>query len=108
MRVALGAFACAGITAHIGGDITAAVEKAAFHYASRLKADRPPIGLPRFADGPGPEGPEQVIELELASEVEDLLAAEARRQGVAVEQLVAHAVLVYLAELDFLEAPPGS
>jgi hypothetical protein len=107
MRIALGAVACSGIRAHMGGDIQAAVEQAVLHYTGRLRAGRPPIGLPRFADDGATPIPEVVLDLTLPPEVGELLEREAQRQGVAVERLVAHSVLIYLAELDFLEAPPS-
>ena len=107
MRVALGAFACAGIRAHMGGNVPAAVEKAVFHYTSKLKAGRAPIEVPRFDNGLGTKDPELVLNLELAPEIEELLVREAARQGASLEDLVAHAVLLYLAELDFLDAPPA-
>lgn len=109
MRVALGAFACAGIRTHMSSDIPAAVERAVFHYTGKLKAGRPQVEFPHFDDDEGTSrDPEVVIDLALAPEVEVLLEREAKRQDVAVEQLVAHAVLIYLAELDFLEAPPSA
>jgi hypothetical protein len=108
MRVALGAFACAGIRTHMGGNATvsAAVEKAVFHYTSRLKAGRSLIDVPSL-EGLGTKDPELLLDLEVVPEIEELLEREADRQGVSVEDLVAHAVLLYLAELDFLEAQPG-
>ena len=108
MRVALGKFACAGIRAHLGGDFEAAAQKAVFHYARKLRSGRPPIGLPRFFGYRAPGDPEVVLDLVVDAEIEDLLEREAKRQGASVDQLVAHAVLIYLAELDFLGAPAAA
>jgi len=105
MRIALGTFACAAIRTHLGGDFQAAAQKAVFHYARRLRSGRPPIGLPRFHGYRTPQDPEVVFDLVVDAEVQGLLEREARRQGATVGQLVAHSVLVYLAELDFLGAP---
>lgn len=104
MRVPLGAMACAGIRAHLGGDMTAAAEKSVYHYASRLAAGRPPAEVPRFAASEPLPDPVVVVDLALAPDLEELMEREAERQGVPLERLTAHAVLVYLAELDFLES----
>jgi len=105
MRVPLGAMACAGVRAHLGGDMAAAAEKSVFHYASRLAAGRRPAQIPGFlTDEPLPD-PVLVVEVALAPDLEELMEREAERQGVSLERLAAHAVLVYLAELDFLNAP---
>jgi hypothetical protein len=108
MRVTLGAFACAGIRAHMGGNFTAGVETAVLHYTGKLNARRPPIDLPRLENGSEQPPPELVLDVTFAPEVEELLKEEAMRQDASVEDLVSHAVLLYLAQLDFLGAPPTS
>jgi hypothetical protein len=105
MKVELGPLACAGINRHLGGDARSAVEKAVFLYASRLKAGRPVPELPRFLNGTVTSEPQLVLDLDFDAETEEQLLFEAANQGGSVEQLVSHAVLIYLAELDFLEAP---
>jgi hypothetical protein len=95
MKVSLGEFACAGIRAQMGG------------YTGKIKAGRPPIEMPRFNSDSEKRAPELVLDVRFAPEVEELLKQEASRQEAPVEELVEHAVLVYLAQLDFLGAPPS-
>jgi hypothetical protein len=103
VRIKLGRIACSGIEAHAGGDIEAAAKAALLHYTHALKSSRPPIGLPRLC--PNQEGTQNVHVLTLDSECEGLLAREAARQKTSVSQIVVHALLIYLAELDSLAAP---
>lgn len=105
MKVTLGHFACAGIETHLGEDIPAGVRKALFHYAAKLKAGRRPVSFPRFLAAVEPEQAELAFELEVDPETEALLDREALRQETTTSRLVAHTVLVYLAELEFLRAP---
>jgi len=102
--VKLGKLACRGLEGHFGGDVTVGARKALLHYAYKLKAGRRPLEVPRFMrdqTGPGTE-----FELTLDRETEALLEQEARRQRTTTSRLAAHAVLVYLAELDFLGVVP--
>ncbi len=106
MRVTLGTFACSGIEAHLGGDVPAGVRKALFHYVGKLKAGRRPTPFPRFLTERAPQEPEMAFDLTIDAETEALLEREALRQRTTISQLVAHTVLVYLAELEFLGAAP--
>lgn len=109
MMIALGKFACSGIEAHLGADIPAGVRKALFHYVGKLKAGRRPVGFPRFMAEQAPPEEQLAFELAIDAETEAMLEREALRQGTTASQLVAHSVMVYLAELDFLStAPAGS
>ncbi len=108
MRVALGQFACSGIETHLGEDIPAGVRKALFHYAGKLKTGRRPVAFPRFLADRAPQEAQVVFELTVDADTEAMLECEAQRQRTTTSQLVAHAVLVYLAELEFLGAStPG-
>jgi len=102
MRVALGKFACTGIETHIGDDIPAGVRKALFHYAAKLKAGRSPIEVPRFL--PDRDLSDAAVDFELIvdAETEAMLEREAQRQQTTTTRLVAHTVLTYLAEIEFL------
>ncbi len=105
MKVTLGTFARSGIEAELGADLAVTVHAALCHYTGKLQAGRPPIAAPRF-DGSGLQrSGEEVLELSVDPEVEALLEREAARQGIDLDALAAHSVLVYLAELDFLRAP---
>lgn len=101
MRVPLGKIACTGIGARTGSDLPAGVNSAISHYMRRLESGSAPIGIPRFARAP--EAAEVAVDLTLDAETRAPLEREARRQGATVDRLAAHAVLVYLADLD--EAP---
>ncbi len=108
VKVALGKFACSGIESQLGDDIPAGVRAALFYYAGKLEAGRRLAPFPRFLDDRG--APEVGLSFDLAvdAETESLLEREAVRQRTTLNQLVAHTVMVYLAELDFLGAatPP--
>lgn len=108
MRVALGQFACTGIETHLGGDIPAGVRKALFHYAGKLKTGRRPVAFPSFLADQAPQEVQVDFELTVDAETEAMLEREAERQQTTMSQLVAHTVLVYLAELEFLGASPRS
>jgi hypothetical protein len=104
VRVELGKLACHGLDGHFDGDVAAGARKALLHYAYKLKAGRKPIAAPRFLRSqPAVYG---TFELTLDRETETLLAQEAHLQRTTTSRLAAHAVLVYLAELDFLGVVP--
>jgi len=104
VSVELGKLACQGLEGHFGGDVTAGVRKALLHYTYKLKVGRRPVAAPRFLDSdPVVHGK---FELTLDRETEALLVQEAERQRTTASRLAAHAVLVYLAELDFLGVVP--
>jgi len=104
INVQLGKIACAGLEVHFGGDIPAGARQALVHYAYKLRVGRPPVAPPRFDVDPSP--PRATFDLTLDRETETALADEALRHEVTVSQLAAHAVLVYLAELEFLGVVP--
>lgn len=108
MRIALGTFARLGIEARFGADVEAVVEAALRHYARRSRSQRAPISVPPFRR---PDlGIETDLELELSpgEEIETALEAEAAEQGVPLPLLCAHAVLVYLADIDATGAAASS
>lgn len=108
VNVKLGELACRGLESHFGPDIPTGARKALVHYAYKLRVGRRPVAPPRFLGDPPP--PEAVFDLTLDRETEAILAQEALKQNVSVTRLAAHAVFVYLAELEFLgvrsPAPP--
>ncbi|HEY4779168.1 MAG TPA: hypothetical protein VIH47_06220 [Solirubrobacterales bacterium] len=106
MRVALGKFACSGIETQLGDDIAAGTRTALFHYARKLKAGRRPIVPPRFLADQRPQEPQAAFDLTVDPETEAVLEQEALRQRMTLSQLVAHTVMVYLAELEFLGVAP--
>lgn len=104
VNVELGKLACTGLEGHFGADLSAGARKALLHYAYKLKAGRKPIAAPRFLQSE--TSPYAKFDLTLDRETEALLGQEATRQGTTMSRLAAHAVLVYLAELDFLGVVP--
>jgi len=104
VRVELGKLACSGLEGHFGTDVSAGTRKALLHYAYKLKAGRRPVAAPRFLQAQ--TSAEVEFDLTLDRETEALLVQEARRQRTTMSRLAAHAVLVYLAELDFLGVVP--
>lgn len=106
MRVALSKFACDGIETQLGSDIPGGVRMALFHYASKVKSGRGPVSFPRFLADRGEAEPEMAFDLLVDPATEAVLESETTRQETTLERLVGHAVLVYLAELDFLGAAP--
>jgi hypothetical protein len=100
VKVTLGTFARSGIEAFVGSDIAAGVRAALIHYAARLRSGLKPVRFPRFCAAVRRGNGETAFEVPLDPEIERSLELEARRQNASLEQLVAHAVLVYLADLD--------
>jgi hypothetical protein len=105
VNVELGKLACNGLAAYFG-DIEAGVRKALLHYVYKLKSGRKPLAVPRFLDSPS--APAARFDLTLDRGSESVLAEEAVRQHTTVTRLAAHAVMIYLAELEFLGVVPRS
>jgi hypothetical protein len=102
VRVALGKFARSGMEARLGSDFAEGVRLALRHYVRRLRSGHVPVGLPRFSSQFRDAGA-VTIEVPVGPEIEAALERECRRQAASVEQLAAHAVFVYLADLDRAE-----
>jgi hypothetical protein len=87
-------------TAEGEGDPAAAVRQAVYYYLSDAGSGRAGWSYPRFRRGVEAAGPT----IEVAVTVDDgtwrAFAGEAERQGVAVEELVRHALLYFAADLD--------
>ena len=118
MKVVLGPLAKAGLEDSVGPDIPAAISAALVYYVGKLESGKRPPRFPDFASVQGNRGggaesspnddlDRLEVEVEVDSQVAATLAAEAESQGVGVEELAAHAVLVYLAELDLVGDPEG-
>jgi hypothetical protein len=102
IRVQLGKLACSGLEEHFCADLAGGARRALIHYAYKLRVGRPPVTPPRFLGDAPPPAVE--FELKLDPETEAALEQEALRQRVSSGRLAAHAVLAYLAELEFLGA----
>lgn len=101
MKIALGEFAKSSIESHFGTRFAAAVHAVLVHYERRLRSSSPPIDVPRFIREQRPgDGKSFEYELAISPETQALLEREAARQGVSIDQIFAHAVFVYLADMD--------
>lgn len=109
MKITLGKFIKEGIESRTGHDAATGVQAALLYYADRVRSSRPPVPSPSFLQELRSCGAVELVEPALGPETEALLAEEARRQETTVEDLSAHAVMVYLAELDaaYQDTPEG-
>lgn len=114
MKVTLGKFACSGLESQVGTDLTAAIETAIRHYAGKLTYGRPPQPYPQllgtqqsqdFGTHTALEDELEEFEVALDFQTEALLRREAMKYDTDVDAVATHAVMIYLAELDFLSAP---
>jgi hypothetical protein len=102
MKIALGGFARSEIEAQLGSDLVAGVELALRQYARRLRSRHPPPGFPRFELARRFKAAETELDVDVEPEVAQILQHELSKSDPQLSpgQLVKHAVLVYLAELD--------
>jgi hypothetical protein len=100
VKIRLGTFAREELQARFGDDVAAGVQMALELYARRLASGAPPAGFPNFRRRLLADPSWAELELSVDLGTRRTLKGEARRAGVTVEQLVVHAVLVYLADLD--------
>jgi hypothetical protein len=100
MKVMLGTFACFCIETRFGPDVGSGVQAAVRHYTRRLRSARKPVEIPRFLRDEIQQGGRIELEVPLEPEVQEMLEQEAREHEVVVDQLLSHAVFVYLADLD--------
>jgi hypothetical protein len=76
-----------------------AVRSAVRHYLRELKQGRA-VPFPRFNSGNDQRAALAEIDLSLDGETATALEREAERQHVGIEQLLVHAMFVYLADVD--------
>jgi hypothetical protein len=100
VKFVLGKFACFCLETRFGSDVPIGAQAALRHYTRRLKSQKEPVAVPSFYLGQAPDGAEAELDLAVEPEIEALLENEAQRQAVPVERLLAHAVFVYVADLD--------
>lgn len=106
VKIELGPFARSGIEAVSGGDVASGVIEALERYAARLPW-REVIAPPRrFLDRDRNPGDDvQTFMVTVGARTRTALELEAERQEVTMEEILRHAVSVYLAEMD---VDPGS
>jgi hypothetical protein len=98
VKIALGKFARSGIEELLGADLDVGVEAALTHYTHRLSSNLKPVRPPDF-DWVSVDGAD-TFDLMVAPELEAALERDALDQKVPLDQIVVHAVLVYLADLE--------
>lgn len=99
MRLVLGTFARTGIEAVLGRDLATGVRTALRHYADRERSATAELFDRGCLQTLGRNGAD--VELALDIDTEEALRRRAREHGgITMEQLAAHAVLVYLADRD--------
>lgn len=105
ITVALGPFARLGIEKYMGDDLAIGVRKALIHHANKIEVGRSPLPVPNFLPDLDPRrDPRLLVSLEIDRDTESRLEKEALQQGTTMSQLAVHAVMGYLAELEFLDA----
>lgn len=107
VKVALGTFACKGIEAHLGVDLSSGVRAALSDFTRRIDSGRWPLDIPAASGRPAAE-PAYAVDLSVDEHTWGVLQREARRLGATVSELATHSVLLYLAELDRLSPPGGA
>lgn len=96
MRVSLGTFAYSCIEARFGEDVDATVEAALDRYADRIESGTQDLPMPIFWFGRAVTEAQFDIDIDVDSRKRRLLEVEARRQELTIEQLLTHAVFLYL------------
>jgi DNA-binding transcriptional LysR family regulator len=83
-----------------GGSASGLLRMAAHYYLADSDDGRPAWQVPSFAHEAAPEPRRAGVQVEVDDETWDALVEEARRQGVDVGVLAAHAVLYFMADVD--------
>jgi hypothetical protein len=83
-----------------GSSASRLVRMAAHYYLADADDGRPEWRVPSFAHGVEPERRHAGVPVELDDATWNALVEEARRQGVDIGVLAAHAVLYFMADVD--------
>ncbi len=102
VKIELGTFATASVEANLGCDVLTGLQLAVTDYVRKLEVGAAPTSIPCLPAGTPPAESKRGFELPLDGSTLTTLRSEAAREGVSVSRLAAHAVFVYLAELDRL------
>jgi hypothetical protein len=103
-KMILGPFACFAIESEFGLDLCRAAERALCNYVQQLQSRRVPLPPPSFRRGREQAGVE--IELSLEPEFKAILLSEASRRSIPLEELIDHAVILYISALEGLRDGP--
>ncbi len=101
----MGTFVHASFETRFGSDVATSLREACVHYSRRLRSGRKPRAVPAFCRGldggaTDGDGATQVVEFPLRDPIRAQLEEEASRQQVSLNELLHHAALIYLADLD--------
>ncbi len=100
MKVILGKFARIELEAQLGVESSVGARAAVEHYTRRLRSPWAPVPPPGFSREQFMGERDEALELTVEPEIEEILISEARKRQVTVEDVIAHAVITYLADLD--------
>lgn len=100
LKVVIGKLARLGIEVQLRTDVVAGAHEALLYYVRKLDSGQPPLAPPRFLRDQPPDGAAVVLELAVDAETQAALEREASRQRIPLSQVLAHAVFVYLADLE--------
>jgi hypothetical protein len=101
VKVSIGTFVRSSFETRFGPDVAKSLREASIHYARRLRSRRKPRAVPVFYRGlKAGSAPAHVVEFALNEQIRSQLEEEALRQEVSLDELLRHAALVYLADLD--------
>ena len=105
MKVSLGKFARFGIESRLGMNVASGIQAALLHYTRRVRSGWEPVVPPRFCGTDSGRDRAATLELTVEPEILAVLEAEANLYRVSLDRILAHAVFVYLADLDSDPAP---
>ena len=101
MKVSIGTFVRSSFETRFGSDVAMSLREACLHYARRLRSGRKPRAVPSLYRGlETGNASTQVVEFALQDPIRGQLEEEAQRQHVSMDELLLHAALTYLADLD--------
>jgi hypothetical protein len=102
VNIVLEPFTRSALESRFGSDLNRGAQSALRHYARRVRSRRRPPMVPEFMRNGGPVDSSMATELDLPVpyEVSAILRREARLQRISVDRVVAHAIYVYLADME--------
>jgi hypothetical protein len=102
VNIVLEPFARGAIESRFGSDLNRGAQSALRHYARRVRSRRRPPLVPDFMRKGDSVDRSMATELDIAVpyEVSAILRREAQMQRVTVDRIVAHAIYVYLADME--------
>jgi hypothetical protein len=105
VKIELGPFARSGIEAHSGSDVASGVHEALLHFTggAELQDMGPPPSF--FQQKPAVADDQAVFLLAVDPSTKAALRVAAERHGMSMQEIVKHAVMVYLARMDAVLSP---